>query len=165
MSYEFGFKKNMYQKNEQFDEKDYYFTACGWENTELFKKFSFLGEKVLVEEDDRFKFYEYKINVEKLGFIEKIYEQLSKNEHYNVIMKLCRFNDSFVDQYIEDLSVREMADIRLGFLLEDADYIEDEICIELFNKFEYGHDIIRWLHEGYQRMIKDGIKFVWLYEG
>ena len=162
MSYEFGFAK--YRSNQgDYSERNIYFFWCGWENVELHNLFAALGKATLVADDEYGKYYDYKIPVEKLAFIEPLYRQVAANEHYNIIMNLCRFNDDFVEEYINDLTVREMAKLKLAFLLDDVDMYVESICVELFDKFEYGYDMVGALYEAYQKMKKDDVEFVWLY--
>ena len=125
MSFEFGFDKRRY------DEKSFgvdpYFFWCGREHYDLYKAFSLLGTPVLVAEDEYMKFYEYEIDVEKLNFILSLFEQLHTNKHYERIVKLCLFDDDFVQTYIDSLPIEEKADLRLAFILDHADDTIDRI--------------------------------------
>ena len=161
MSFEFGFAKRRY--NEDNPSLDPYFFWCGREHYDLYKAFSLLGTPVLVAEDEYMKFYEYEIDVEKLNFIPLLFEQLYDNKHYEKIVKLCLFDDGFVQTYIDSLPIEEKADLRLAFILDHADDTINRICVELFNVFEYGSDIITALYNAYIKMLEDGVKTVWLY--
>jgi len=161
MSFEFGFAKRKYDEN-SFG-IDPYFFWCGREHYDLYKAFSLLGTPILVAEDEYMKFYEYEIGVEKLNFIPSLFEQLHTNKHYEKIVKLCIFDDDFVQTYINSLSVEEKADLRLAFILDHANDTIDRICVELFDAFEYGRDIITALYDAYMKMLEDGVKTVWLY--
>ena len=163
MGYSWGFEKEKYAYNTPWDERVYYFEGCGWENVNLHNLFSYLGKKHLVFEEGYEKVYEYEIEVEKLAFIEQVYRQVTANKNYNIIIKLCYFGDDFVDDYVNALSIKEKAALRIAFLAETDNDTVIEICVELFDKFEYGYDIVGNLYLGYQKMLEDGVKTVWLY--
>ena len=164
MSFDFGFAKEKYSNDVSWKDRVYYFSWCGRENYKLFTMLSLLGESVLVDtEGEYLKYYEYKIDIKKLNFISKLYKQVHQNKYYEKILKLCMFNDDFVNDYVNSLSMEDKADLRLAFILDNASPIVDDICIELFDKFECGYYMIDALYDGYMKMIEDGVDTVWLY--
>ena len=166
MSFSFGFAKEKYSKDVSWEDRVYYFDWCGRENYELFTMLSLLGESVLVDTEGKYlKYYEYKTDVKKLDFIPKLYRQVHQNKYYEKILKLCMFNDDFVNDYVNSLSIEDKADLRLAFILDNASSIVNNICIELFDKFECGYYMIDALYDGYMKMIEDDIKTVWIYGG
>lgn len=165
MSFEFGIFKENYKEDIPWENRVYYFSWCGRENIEIYRALCTLGTPHISYEDGYYKEYVYEIEVSKFDFIPKLYKQVTENEQYNIIMKLCRFHDNFVDEYIDGLTVREMAELRLAFILDDVDEYTNLICIELFDKFEYGYDMVSALYEAYKKIAADGVKTVWLYGG
>ena len=161
MSFYFGFAKEKYSPEK---ERKIYFEWCGRENYDLYEAFTRLGEPELVIEGEYGNnSYDYKIDVNSLAFIETLYTQLMANQIYTTIIKLCRFEDDFVQKYIDNMSVQEETEYRLSFLVDGADSLIDDIYIELFESTQYGYDIITALYDGYKDMIKDGIQTVWFY--
>ena len=164
MSFEFGFAKEKYSNDVSWKDRVYYFSWCGRENYDLFKTLSLLGEPVLVAtEGEYLKYYEYKTDIKKLDFIPKLYKQVHQNKYYEKILKLCMFNDDFVSNYVNSLSMEDKADLRLAFILDNVSPTINNICIKLFDKFECGYCMIDALYDGYMKMIEDGIDTVWIY--
>lgn len=169
MSYEFGFAKYPYSEDKDFSRSDenVYFFWCGWDTVKIHDCFAnAFGEAILVDEDEMQKYYEYKIKVTDLSFIEKLYHQVTANDNYNIITKLLLFDDGFAEEYINSLSIKEKANLRVAFILDNVDWEIKAIGIELFYKFcEYGYDMLSSLYEAYREMLYDGIEYVYLYGG
>ena len=164
MSFYFGFAKEKYSPEK---ERKIYFEWCGRENYNLllliYEAFTRLGKPELVIEGEYYNSYDYKIDVNSLAFIETLYTQLMINQTYTTIIKLCRFKDGFVQKYIDNMSIQEETEYRLSFLIDGADILIEDICLELFESVQYGYDIITALYDGYKDMIKDGVQVVWFY--
>lgn len=165
MGYDYGFNKEPYNKNVNWENVTNYFNGCGWDSVHLHDLFACLGIHRLVDADEFGEYYEYEIEVKKLAFIEELYKQVTANKYYNIILKLCRFDDNFVEDYVDNMSIQDKAELRLAFLLDNVDYVIEDICLELYDKFEEGYDIIGGLYHAYQKMLEDGVKTVWLYGG
>ena len=169
MSYEFGFAKYPYSEDKDFSRSDenVYFFWCGWDTVNIHDYFAnAFGEPILIGEDEIRKYYEYKIKVADLDFIEKIYQQVTANDNYNIITKLLLFDDEFAQEYLNSLSVKEKADLRIAFILDDVDWKILNIGVELFYRFsEDGYDMLGSLYKAYQKMIRDGVEYVYLYGG
>lgn len=163
MSYDYGFNREPYNEDVNWENVTNYFNGCGRDNIHLHDLFACLGTRHLVVADEFSEYYEYEIEVKKLAFIEELYKQVTANKYYNIILKLCRFNDNFVEDYVDNMSIQDKAELRLAFLLDNADYVIGDICLELYDKFEEGYDMISAFYEAYQKMIADGTKTVWLY--
>lgn len=165
MSYEFGFDKEKFNEETRYTSENNYLNWCGWDMVQIHDLFANFGKPHLIAEDEYKKYYDYEIEVEKLAFIEQLYRQLTANKHYNIILKLCKFDDNFVEDYVDSLSIQEKAELRLAFLLDINDYNIERLCLEFYRKFENGWDMVGALYQAYRNMIKDGVKTVWLYGG
>ena len=169
MGYEFGFAKYPYNEDKGFlhSDENVYFFWCGWDSIKIHDYFAnTFGEAILVDKDETQEYYEYKIKVTDLGFIERIYQQVTANDNYNTMIKLLLFDDDFAQEYFNSLSVKEKADLRVAFILDDVDWKISNISIELFYRFyEDGYDMLGSLYKAYQKMIRDGVEYVYLYGG
>jgi len=162
MGFEFGIAKTAYTENINWSEDCVYFYWCGWDNVELFKAFANLSDEKYPSNYEG----EYKVALEKLDFIERVYNQLYHDENYAILDTLMEFDDDFIYEYFEKMPIKEKAELRINFLPYGiTDNNIRMICTMLYHKFECGYNMIKSLYDAYMQMRKDKVEYVWVYGG
>lgn len=161
MGFEFGFcKYSCDDPNRDMSLDNYYWSWCGWENTDFFNAFARLSQKGFIPFGE-----EGTVAVKDLAWIDDLYNQVQTSKHYHMIAQLAKLNWELVGDYLESLSDREMAEFRASFAIDNVSDTVYKIIGYIVREVMNGTMILPMLYEAYWKMLEDGVETVYLYNG
>ena len=161
MSFEFGFCKYSYDDpNYNLVIDKYYWTWCGWENTDFFNSLARLTQKGFIRFGE-----EGVVAFKDLTWINALYIKVSTSPYYHMISQLSKLDYDFANDYLEGLSNQELAEFRASFVIDHVSDDVYEIIGHIVKKIteDGSFSILQSLYDGYKKMQRDGVKSVYLY--
>lgn len=157
MGYDIGFEKRLNDGSIIT-----YWKSCGWEYNDFYNQLACLASKKIDE-------YTCCIPVKNIEFIADIYLKLRNTMYYHDIKIISAIDYDYLEKYFDSLNMFEIIDVMRCFYQENNDWMVDitykEIGNFLWKSFRNGDtSFISSLGEGIQKMIKDGVEEVYLWQ-